>query len=362
MIRAARPSRSGLPRVVRFGRLFRVASGLDGEAGRQANLPRPFPEHQKADPVSWYDWIRNHVWGSREPFASGRPCGEPTIDHPTLPPVSLPSGDYELRVGVFSDKGTVRDHNEDNFFVLGRVGPDASGPEGTPGAPPTENGGLPGLFIVADGMGGQNAGEKASEMAVTLVPAELRRRLGAAGGEDEKSTQRVVREAVAEVNQEILAQSHLIAEFANMGTTIVLALFRGERVFVTGIGDSRAYRLREEKLERLTRDHSLADALGEAGTIRPEEVENHKFRNVLYLYLGCKDAREGPEEIHVLDVKRGDRFLLATDGLTGVVRDDAIAEALRSSSDPQRTARSLVHRALENRSRDNVTCVVVHVQ
>lgn len=327
--------------------------------------------------MSWYDWIRNHIWGSRESIGPGHPAGEPTEDHPTLPSLSLASGEFELRVGVVSDKGTVRDHNEDNFFVLGHVGPetpvtslqgvtlgstaeplDGQRATGVPPGSATES--PQGLFIVADGMGGQNAGEKASEMAVTLVPNEIRRRLTT--GDDEKATQRSLREAVAEVNKEILAQSHLIAEFANMGTTIVLALFRGDRVFITGIGDSRAYRFRDGKLERLTRDHSLADALGEAGTIRPEEVESHKFRNVLYLYLGCKDARDGPEEIRVLDVRHGDRFLLATDGLTGVVRDDAITEGLRNSTDPQRTARALVNRALENRSRDNVTCVVIHVQ
>ncbi len=119
-----------------------------------------------------------------------------------------------------------------------------------------------------------------------------------------------------------------------MGTTIVLALFRGDRVYITGIGDSRAYRLRDGRLERLTEDHSLADALVKAGTIRPEEVENHKFRNVLYLYLGCKDARDGPEEIRTLDVRRGDVFLLATDGLTSVVRDEVLAEVLRHVARP----------------------------
>lgn len=334
---------------------------------------------KKADPVSWYDWIRNHLWGSREPTAPRRPSGEPTEDHPSVPPLSMAAGELELLVGVVTDRGTVREHNEDNFYVLGQIGPvsptsavrvatvgsivdatgAAAGPR-TPGVATTDAVGPPGLFIVADGMGGQNAGEKASEMAVTLVPSELRRRLSAA--DDEKSTQRAVREAIAEANKEILAQSHLISEFANMGTTIVLALFRGDRVFISGIGDSRAYRLRGGRLERLTRDHSLADALGEAGTIRPEEVESHRFRNVLYLYLGSRDAREGPEEIRVLEVQRGDTFLLATDGLTNAVRDDAIAEALRTSTDPQRTARSLVNRALENRSRDNVTCVVIQVR
>jgi protein phosphatase len=296
----------------------------------------------------------------------------PTEEIDAVPASSFPAGRYELRVGVVSTTGNVREHNEDNFFIPGRTGtaehaPALASPLDTP-APPGNNGngtagfvpeGPPGLFIVADGMGGQLAGEKASEMAVEIIPGELLRRLAAE--DDEKGIRRSIRDAVAEANKEILAQSHLVTEFANMGTTVVLALFRGDRAFITGIGDSRAYRLREHRLERLTTDHSLAEALGQAGTIRPEEVENHKYKHVLYLYLGSKDARDGPEEIRALEVRQGDRFLLASDGLTGVVHDDIVAEILRVCDDPQRAAHVLVNRALEYRSKDNITCLVIHV-
>ena len=146
-----------------------------------------------------------------------------------------------------------------------------------------------------------------------------------------------------------------------MGTTVVLALFRNDRVYIAGIGDSRAYRLRAGRIEQLTKDHSLADALLEAGTITTEELPNHKFKNVLYLYLGSKDARGGPEDVRVLDVLPGDRFLLASDGLTGVVRDDDLARILASCDDPQRAARALTDQALENDSKDNITSLVIHV-
>src|SRR5207253_2494873 len=157
-----------------------------------------------------------------------------------------------------------------------------------------------------------------------LIPGELAKRFDPEG--DEPSAQRAIREAVAAANQEILALSHLGTEYANMGTTVVLALFHQESAYVAGIGDSRVYRLRDAQFEQLTRDHSLANALSDAGTIRPDEVENHKFKHVLYLYLGSKDAREGPEEVKVVDVRRGDKFLLSSDGLTGVVRDEVVAE------------------------------------
>ncbi len=293
------------------------------------------------------------------------------------PSLSLSAEGAELRVGVVSTTGNVREHNEDNFFVPG-LGPLRNGPvvgvgesalagsghggHVSGGYGTTEDypaSGPPGLFIVADGMGGQLAGEKASQMAVELIPVELAKRLPSNG--DEKSLQRAIREAVARANEEILAQSHLQTEYANMGTTVVLALFRRGRAYVAGIGDSRVYHLHGGKFEQLTRDHSLANALGEAGTIRPEEVETHKFKHVLYLYLGSKDVGDGPDEVKVVEYRPGDQFLLASDGLTGVVKDDVIAEVMRTCDDPQRAAQQLINRALENRSKDNITCVVVKV-
>ena len=212
------------------------------------------------------------------------------------------------RVGVVSVRGNYREHNEDNFYVPGRrsVRHD-SGSESQAEMPaltlePSN------LFIVADGMGGQQAGEQASLMAVELIPKAIARRLPP----DETEPSRIkdaIRDAVAEVNQEILGSSGAVTEFSNMGTTVVLAQFRFDRVYVAGIGDSRAYRLRDGRLEQLTKDHSLADALLEAGTITAEELPNHKFKNVLYLYLGSKDARGGPEDVRVLDVRPGDRLL-----------------------------------------------------
>ena len=325
--------------------------------------------HVKATKVGWLTWWRN-LWRGEAPIPRPMARGpESTEDYVDPPSMEVSVSGVSLHVGVVSTKGNVRDHNEDNYYVPGRpslsngpvVGPAGSGlgnametQEQTPGVV------LSGLFIVADGMGGQQAGEKASQMAVELIPFELSRRLQTPIS-DEHGLQKVLRDAVAKANQEILAQSHLQTDYANMGTTVVLAYFHQGRVFVTGIGDSRVYHFRDGKLEQLTRDHSLANALGEAGTIRPEEVETHKFKHVLYLYLGSKDVGDGPEEFRVLDCRPGDQFLLASDGLTGVVRDEMIAEILSTVSDAQKAAQVLINRALENRSKDNVTCVVIRV-
>ncbi|HZW32354.1 MAG TPA: protein phosphatase 2C domain-containing protein, partial [Isosphaeraceae bacterium] len=268
----------------------------------------------------WMKWL----WGK----APAQDDPEATEEFATMSSFTLLPGQLKLRVGVVSVRGNYRDHNEDNFYVPGRrsVRHDSSSDSQSEMAAVTLEPANT-LFIVADGMGGQQAGEQASLMAVELIPRAIARRLAPEETEPNRIKE-AIRDAVAEVNQEILGSSGTVTEFSNMGTTVVLAQFRNDRVFVAGIGDSRAYRLRDGRLDRLTKDHSLADALLEAGTISPEELSTHKFKNVLYLYLGSKDARGGPEDVRVLDVRPGDRLLMASDGLTGVVPDTELCRVL----------------------------------
>jgi protein phosphatase len=282
-----------------------------------------------------------------------------TEEFATLSSFTLMPGNLQLKVGVVSVKGNYREHNEDNFYVPGRRLVRHDGGHESFTEMPALTMESSNLFIVADGMGGQQAGEQASLMAVELIPRAIARRLAP----DEKEPGRIkeaIKDAIAEVNQEILGSSGAVTEFSNMGTTVVLAQFMSDRVFVAGIGDSRAYRLRDGRLEQLTKDHSLADALLDAGTITPEELPTHKFKNVLYLYLGCKDARGGPEEVRVLDVRPGDRLLMSSDGLTGVVADKELCRILATIDDPQRAAVILKDMALSNDSKDNVTCLIIH--
>ena len=301
--------------------------------------------------MTWW----GHLLGRRR----DRDDPEATEEFATLSSFTLLPGQLKLRVGVVSVRGNYREHNEDNYYVPGRrsVRHDSSSDSQTDMPAMTLE--PSNLFIVADGMGGQQAGEQASLMAVELIPRAIARRLPP----DENEPSRVkeaIRDAVAEVNQEILGSSGAVTEFTNMGTTVVLAQFRFDRVFVAGIGDSRAYRLRDGRLEQLTKDHSLADALLDAGTITAEELPTHKFKNVLYLYLGSKDARGGPEDVRVLDVRPGDRLLMASDGLTGVVPDDDLRRILATIDDPQQAAVILKDMALANDSKDNVTCLIIH--
>jgi protein phosphatase len=330
------------------------------------------------------DWLRNLFGGSARGLEPGPPPRQAdpaaTVDLPGGLESAALGGPSRLVVGVISAVGNYREHNEDNFYVPGRPslpeGPERPSNRGNldttsdsevipdlNAAVTTGAGygpivmGPSGLFVVADGMGGQLAGEKASQMAVELIPREVNTRLDSSA--DERKTQDVIRDAVVAANREILALSHLDTERHQMGTTVVLLQFRREKVYVANLGDSRAYRLRGGRLEQLTKDHSLATALKDAGTITAEEEERHKFKNVLYLYLGCNDARDGPD-VRVIDVKPGDRFLLCTDGLTGVVKDDQLVTTLGQGDDPQRTAERLIDAALANLSKDNVTSVVIH--
>ena len=162
-------------------------------------------------------------------------------------------GIARLRVGVVSTVGNYREHNEDNFYLPAPPGRSTSG--GTDDRDdgvelPTKDA-APSLFVVADGMGGQLAGEKASQMAVDIIPKELSRRIVPAGrGPRIGRSARRFATSVAAANQEILGLSVVQTEFNNMGTTVVLALFHGDRVYVAGIGDSRAYRVRDGRIEQ----------------------------------------------------------------------------------------------------------------
>lgn len=215
------------------------------------------------------------------------------------------------------------------------------------------------VCIVADGMGGQAAGEIASKRAIEVVPRELRKNLTATVSADQGKA--VTRKAVVQANEEILAMASLDRDLRNMGTTVVMAVWRkGPEMLVTNLGDSRAYFVREGAIEQLTVDHSLAQALVENRTISAAEARDHKFKNVLWKYLGSKEVGEGPE-VRLVPLKVGDRFLLCSDGLSGVVADAQLLSFMKEQPDAQACADGLGQLALDNGSRDNVSSIVIDV-
>jgi protein phosphatase len=216
------------------------------------------------------------------------------------------------------------------------------------------------VCIVADGMGGQAAGEIASKRAIDAVPAELKRTLHA--NISQEAAKGVIRSAIVRANQEIMAMGAHDPDLRNMGTTIVMTVWRkGSAVlYFTNVGDSRLYRVRSSKIEQLTVDHTLAQALVEGGTISAKDALKHPLRNVLWKYLGNKEVGEGPE-VKVLPLQTGDQLLLCTDGLSGVVSDDKLLSFLQENADVQQCADGLGQLALDSGSRDNVSCIVIQV-
>jgi serine/threonine protein phosphatase PrpC len=209
------------------------------------------------------------------------------------------------------------------------------------------------LFVVADGMGGQERGEQASSMAVEIIPRALRDQLAANAPAGE-----AVQRALAEANAAIVEAGRAQPEGRRMGTTAVLALKHQDQVYVAGLGDSRAYLIRGDRVEQLTMDHSVAAALVACGALTPEEARHSPYQHVLHKFLGCAGMQDGAE-VHPFTPQPGDRLLLASDGLTNFVSEDDLRDGPARFPQPQAWADVLVQAALERGSKDNVTCIVV---
>ncbi len=242
----------------------------------------------------------------------------------------------KLRVGHLSIVGK-RDNNEDAYYV-----------------DPQQR-----FFLVADGMGGQSAGERASALAMEIVPQKLQLLDFTRAGGDQAV--KAIDEAVSQANFEIMALGEVDSKLKNMGTTITFLVQAAGMMFAGGVGDSRVYLLRKGKLETLTTDHSLTQALLDAGTLTPEEAVNHRYKNVLYRYLGCKEGGQGTNP-RQLKPEVGDRFLLCSDGVTGGADDATLAKLMAEGNDPQQIAEAIVQAATDGGSKDNITGVVVFVE
>jgi serine/threonine protein phosphatase PrpC len=227
-------------------------------------------------------------------------------------------------VGSGSDVGRIRSNNEDSYLVA---------------AP---------LFVVADGMGGENAGEVASAMAIETVG-----KLAAEGGSTDLAGW------VREANRAIWDRSMTDRTAFGMGTTLTAAIADGEQLRLAHVGDSRAYLLRDGEIRRITHDHTRVARMVQDGTITEEEAAVHPERNVITRALGIdEDVKVDQMAIDVLD---GDRFLLCTDGLTGMVKEDLLKSILLSTPDPQEAVRKLIEAANTAGGVDNVTAVVLDI-
>ncbi|MFH1871238.1 MAG: Stp1/IreP family PP2C-type Ser/Thr phosphatase [Pseudomonadota bacterium] len=222
-----------------------------------------------------------------------------------------------------------------------------------------------GFAVLADGMGGYNAGEVASGMATTMLGSELpkafleREPSSMVGG---RSWAEVTLEMqMGLVNSAIYQSSQTQPQYAGMGTTLVVAVFHDNKVTVGHIGDSRMYRLRGEDFQQITRDHSLLQEQLDAGLITPEQARHSQNKNLVTRAVGIDP--EVAAEIHDHAVIPGDVYLLCSDGLNDMVEDDEIAMTLGAlSANLELCAMQLIQMANDNGGRDNVSVILVKVK
>ena len=227
------------------------------------------------------------------------------------------------QTGVVSDRGRVRTNNEDSVYI---------NPE-------------QGIFLIADGMGGHNAGEVASGLAVDAISTFLL-----------NATPDALEKAVENANRIIYERSRHSPELYRMGTTIVAAVIAGTKLFLAHVGDSRAYLLEADRLQRLTEDHSLIYQMIKSQQISEAEASIDPRRGILLRALGTEEHIE--VELHEYEY-RGEPLLLCSDGLTDMLTDPEIEAVLRAGGTPQETCEQLKQRANEMGGADNISAILV---
>jgi PPM family protein phosphatase len=234
-----------------------------------------------------------------------------------------------------TDVGMIRSGNEDTFSVISN--------------------GEHGLFIVADGMGGHAAGEVASAMAVQTVERELAN----VRDLDNRATGDRVKDALKKANRTIHDRTITEVDKQGMGTTASVLLMSGQRYLIGQVGDSRVYMLRDGALQQITKDHSYVQEQVDAGFLTPEQARYHPYSNVITRCVGASPDVE--PDLYQGEVRVGDLFLVASDGLTGMVDDRRLQMLLMSRAEPERKVHSLISEANGRGGLDNITAIIVQV-
>jgi len=278
------------------------------------------------------------------------PQEEPTFPNTTV--AHLPSGAVRYRVFGATDVGLVREHNEDNFLVTDLD----NGLRGIEGDDIRDGivGGKGFVVAVCDGMGGAAAGEVASQMAVDTLHELFAQ--GEPTSERETFARRLVL-AVEEAGTRIFNSARLDRSRRGMGTTATVAGLIDSVLFVGQVGDSRCYVLRHDKLTLVTKDQSLVNQLIEAGQLTEEEAEAFEHSNIILQALGTTERVV--VDLTFVDLRRGDRVMLCSDGLSGLVHSEMIRDVLATIEDPREAAAKLIEYANNGGGHDNITCVIV---
>jgi protein phosphatase len=216
------------------------------------------------------------------------------------------------------------------------------------------------LAVLADGMGGYNAGEVASSMATGFIRTELGRWLRAASSQaSDAEVRRAMDICVDNANRAIFNAANSNPQYAGMGTTLVVAVFRENRLLLGHVGDSRCYRLRAGRLQQLTRDHSLLQEQIDAGLITPEQAAFSANKNLVTRAVGVEDTVL--LETHQHEVQPGDLYLLCSDGLSDMVDDAGIAQLLLQCDSLESGTRALIAAANDAGGKDNISVILGRV-
>ena len=250
-----------------------------------------------------------------------------------------PAESFEFDYFALTDTGRTRSNNEDSVAL------DAS----------------TGVMVLADGMGGYNAGEVASGMATEFIREKLGQWLNQASGTaSDADVRRAMDICVDNANRAIFDAANSIPQYAGMGTTLVVGVFRDRRLLLGHVGDSRGYRLRAGRLQQLTRDHSLLQEQVDAGLLTVEQAAHSVNRNLVTRAVGVEDTVLLDTQQH--EVQPGDVYLLCSDGLSDMLDDDAITQLMLGANGLEETATALVDAANEAGGKDNISVVLARVR
>jgi protein phosphatase len=211
-------------------------------------------------------------------------------------------------------------------------------------------GNLPNVFIVADGMGGHNAGDYASKVTVETMVSDI-------AASFEKNPIKIMEKAIEAANTAVHQKSCENVEYEGMGTTVVASTYIGGFLQVANVGDSRLYIINDREIRQITRDHSLVEEMIRVGGIARADARNHPDKNIITRAVGVSDTVE--PDFFTVEIKEGDTVLMCTDGLTNMLEDEEIRMIVNGSRDIVEKAEKLIKAANDNGGRDNVTVVLI---
>ena len=236
-----------------------------------------------------------------------------------------------MKYYAMTDVGRRREMNQDYVYATGQpIGP------------------FPNLLVVADGMGGHKAGDFASKFTVEVVKREI-------AGSRSRKPEKVMHDAIQAANRELIRVASRDVKLEGMGTTLVVATVIGDTLYFANIGDSRLY-LIDDNIKQLSKDHSLVEEMVRLGGIKAEDARNHPDKNIITRAMGVKDEAEA--DFYEFRIKRGDKILMCTDGLSNMVEDEDMFGLVKGSRDVVEAVQMLIDRANSNGGRDNIGVVL----